>query len=524
MKELQSFSIVAPGFYGLNTQDSGISVETSYATVANNLVIDKFGRLGARKGWVNKTTDSIYNGQPVRFLAEHVDAANDVTVLSGGNHLIGKGGIAGPVTDITPAGYTINDNEWTASNLYGLSLLCQLDHEPLVYDELDVTEPLLPMTAYLAKKSNTDTQNYGVSYPHHSIAAYGRFWAFNDNTVFWSTDIADAKFPSFSGGTSGTLNIAAVLPKNVDTITGLALHNDFLVIFCEHNIVIYAGASNPIQSNFALHDVITGAGCIATGSIQNTGNDLIFLSDTGVRSLGRLVQEKSLPMRELTNNVQDELLQDIADEAETYEGSLRRINSVYSEAEGFYLLSMPGLGYVYCLDMRQPLPDGAARVTKWVEFNAYSLLRRRDRTILIGKDGVIGQYSGYLDNGETYVCSFMSSYNTMQAPTVLKLLKKVKTAVIGGSGQEFVINTILDFGEKVEAYPLTIAASNTVYEFNLAEYTVAEFSGNPNDVQTDVTSIAGSGSTIQIGFDAKINNQPLSVQKLDLWFKTGRNL
>jgi len=49
--KLLTTTVSAPGFMGLNTQDSSVSLEAGYATVANNCVIDKFGRIGARKGW-----------------------------------------------------------------------------------------------------------------------------------------------------------------------------------------------------------------------------------------------------------------------------------------------------------------------------------------------------------------------------------------------------------------------------------------------------------------------------------------
>ena len=55
---LKLTSISAPGFLGLNTQDSGVTLESGYATVANNCVIDKYGRLGARKGWSTVTTNN----------------------------------------------------------------------------------------------------------------------------------------------------------------------------------------------------------------------------------------------------------------------------------------------------------------------------------------------------------------------------------------------------------------------------------------------------------------------------------
>ena len=640
MKQLESFSIGAPGFYGLNSQDSGVSIDPGFATVANNLVVDKYGRLAARKGWNNKTLESVrdfsainkttltsvflsyivgneptdvpagwfddigldpdlplrkrgdieedgglfsddaltinaYFASPspltleqkrwledymfspildgyiadgsfstlvfpelvdplpnlpgyVRFMAEHITADDTSVILASGfQNKITTGGVDNFFTSITPIGYTVTDNDWTASNLLGVSLITQRGHEPLVYDS-DVSPVLQTMTNYMLNVKGVSTpQNYGTDYLKNNIAAYGRFWGFTDNTVYWSTDIADAAFPCFCEGTSGTLNIAAVLPKNVDKITGLAVHNNFLVIFCEHNIIIYQGADNPIGSSFSLSDIISGVGCTTYKSIQNVGNDLIFLSDTGLRSLGRLVTEKSLPMRELTTNVSDELLQDLADEAALYDGSLDHTCSVYSEKEGFYLLALPSLGYVYCLDMRKALPDGTAKITKWVDFPCYSLLKTRDRKILLGKYGLIGEYSGFLDNGVKYSASLLSTYNSLQTPSLLKLFKKVKAVVIGGTNQSFNIKTVLDFGDStnnIKSIPVTISSTSAVAEYNIAEFSVGEYSGFSNDIQTMVAPASGTGSIIQIGFDVEVNNQPFSVQKIDLLYKTGRNI
>ena len=53
-EQLLTSSIAAPGFMGVNTQDSSVSLESGYATIASNCIIDKFGRIGARKGWLPK--------------------------------------------------------------------------------------------------------------------------------------------------------------------------------------------------------------------------------------------------------------------------------------------------------------------------------------------------------------------------------------------------------------------------------------------------------------------------------------
>ena len=47
---LESVSLLAPGFMGLNTQDSQVSMSSGFATRADNVVINKGGRLTSRYG------------------------------------------------------------------------------------------------------------------------------------------------------------------------------------------------------------------------------------------------------------------------------------------------------------------------------------------------------------------------------------------------------------------------------------------------------------------------------------------
>lgn len=516
MKQLQALSVVAPGFFGLNTQESGITLSPNFAQLTDNVVIDKYGRLGSRKGWQMRTNSGItqLSGASIKFLMEHTNADNTVVTLSGGNNLLFKDGAdGGSLVDITPSLYTVTQNNWKGASLLDHALIVQKDHEPIVYTE----------SASPAAQTITDytglSQSFGSSYPRDVIAAYGRFWTHDGSNIYWSTDIADVSFPAFNGGTSGILNIASVLPNNVDTIVALAVHNEFLIIFCERNIVIYSGANNPIGVSFVLNDVIAGVGCTSRDSVQHTGNDLIFLSDTGIRSLGRLIQEKSLPMRDLTKNIRDDFLKDVNQERANT-GSLDGVKSVYSEINAFYLISFPSTETVYCLDMRQPLEDGAARVTVWYSYPATALFRRRDREILIGKVNGIGRYYGYNDNGVSFRLRYFSHYLDMGAPTTMKMLKQISATVIGGSNQSFVIKTNFDYKEVPRSYPFTIVTGD-VAEYGADEYNVAEFSFGIV-LDSIKSSVGGSGNTIQIGFEADVNGNELSVQKIDMFVKTGR--
>lgn len=516
MKQQQGVSILAPGFAGLNLQDSPAGISPTFALIADNCVIDKYGRIGSRKGWTSQTTSGStqLSGNPIEFIHEHVNADDSYVVISGGNSKLFTGGVGSGLTDISPSLYTISANNWKGATSDGLCVIVQDGHEPLVYDST-ATPVCQTMTDY-----TTLTQSYGTSYPKDILSAYGRLWAHDGKTIYWSTDIADAAFPAFYDGSSGTLNIASVLPDNTDTIVALEAHNNFLIIFCKNNIVLFNSADNVLSTNFAVNDVITGVGCIARDSIQKTGNDIIFLSGTGVRSLGRLIQEKSLPMRDLTKNVRDQLLQ-IVDYELSQDSELKGVKSVYSETQAFYLLTFPSYNRAYVLDMRQALQDGSARVTVWQQFPVKALTRRRNRDILLGFIDTIGKYEGYTDNGSAYSMRAYSSFLDLDSSSVLKLVKRIKATIIGGANQRFIVKLGYDFIGSTYSVPFVIA-DNGPYEYGTDEYMDAQYTAG---IAVEVINAPGmgSGNTVQLGFESVINGAPISIQKIDLFVISGKS-
>lgn len=84
---LQIASISAPGFFGLNTQDSPLDLASGFALVATNCVIDQYGRIGSRKGWskVNSSSGNL-GANTVGVIHELVQADGTLTVLFAGNN------------------------------------------------------------------------------------------------------------------------------------------------------------------------------------------------------------------------------------------------------------------------------------------------------------------------------------------------------------------------------------------------------------------------------------------------------
>jgi hypothetical protein len=316
----------------------------------------------------------------------------------------------------------------------------------------------------------------------------------------------------FTGTGSGLLDISAVVGNN-DEITGLSSHNGFLIVFCKNNIVIYQNADDPTVMSVA--DVINGVGCVARDSIQNTGTDLVFLSQSGVRSLARTIQEKSMPMRELSYNVRDTLVDTLNNEF------VEDVKSVYFERDAFYLLQLPSSQIIYCFDMRNTLETGASKVTTWSGLNLKAFCTSETRRLFFGVLGGIAEYFGYLDGGQPFRMIYFSSSSDVTAPQTLKLLKKINITVLGNNSQEYTIKYGFDYKP---TYSLRYASSegdSSVSEYNIAEYGVGEYSGGLG-VYKIRANVGGSGDIVKFGVETVINGAPVSLQQAQLYLKIGK--
>ncbi len=536
-KPLQSTSITAPGYFGLNTQDSGVDMSSSFALIARNAVIDRYGRIGARKGWSYTTTSGGTSSAP-EMIVDFDNHDSTYTIISAGNNKLFTGETTMTevfVRNSTNTGnqaYTITDNDWqfapaqysSGSNASAHAVMVQKGHPALMYHKMPTGGGgggAHVHTGSFGFQRLGDVGNVPTGFtvttftPSCALGAFGRMWLANTGnnnklTVYYSVLLDPS---DFTGSGSGVINIEKVVPGD-DRIVSLAAHNDFLIIFCERNIVIYNNAGN--ISNLALQDVIVGVGCIARDSVQNIGTDLLFLSATGVRSLARTIQEKSAPVRDISRNVRDTLLDYISGE------DTDKIKSVYYAADAFYLLTLPSSGFTYYFDLRQFLQDGSARATVWDNISPKSLCATHDRRLLLGKTDGIAEYTGYLDDTLTYIFSYYTPYLDFGSPSVIKMLKKIGIVTVGASATTFDIKWAFDYATNYKAVQLT-TPSAAVSEYGIAEYNIAEYSLSVV-LENLKKQLSGNGNVVQIGVDAEVNGYPVSIQKLDIYAVTGRTI
>ena len=596
-EQILAGSIAAPGFYGLNTQDSSVQLSSGFALEANNCVIDKYGRIGARKGW-SKVNSSAAGSGHFRTIFELVKSDGNVVLSAANNHLyegtssltqtticgtnfhtgtftrsgttltvtsashgysVGQqvylnntdftgeytvvtvpssstftvtvansGATSGSINTVNVLSYTITDDNWQFAGMplgTGLSasahaVAVQSGHIPLVFHKLGTSSHSHTDGYHFQRLGDVGNVPSGYTVdtfkPSCSVYAYGRLWVANSSVLDTQTVyFSDLQNPAeWQTGTAGYLDISAVIPTG-DPIVALASHNGFLIIFCKKHIVIYSGAKDP--ATMTLADVISGVGCIARDTVQAvSGTDLLFLSETGVQSLQRLIQEKSLPFRDVSKNVRDELISLVNSE------TLANIKAIYYAPDAFYLLALPTSGFTYCFDTRGVLENGAARTTIWKQINPTAFCITEARELYLGQVSYIGKYTGYIDNATQYRMAYYTNYFDFSQPTTTKMLKKVNIVAIGGSAQAISFKWGFDYTSNYNT-GVIVLDTITVYEYNSAEYNIATFS---DGIAMDNAQIqaGGSGKVVQLGLEADINNAPLSIQKIDFGLKAGKTL
>ena len=518
---LQTINLVAPGFKGVNTEDSPIAEDFSFADIADNAVIDKRGRIASRKGIDLFTADRTPLGDSYATQIHHFydDAGNEEIFVTGNNKIFKSTTNADPddtLSDVTPAGYTINGNNWKMVNFNDKAYFFQRGLEPLVYDDATGLR-----TFGTATGSPTDT----ALFCNEALAAYGRLFVVdsdtNTQTIYWSDLLIGT---DFTGGSSGSIDVSEAWPDGYDEVRALVAHNNTLIILGKHSIIVYAEASSP--ATMALSDTVSGVGCICRNSVQSIGTDVLFMSQDGLRSFGRTIQEKSLPISDLSLNVKTELISIIDNRS-------CQTASVYSPENSFYLITFPDQQMTYCFDLKGRLENNAYRVTRWSgsPFKTYER-KNTDGSLLVGTKDGMGKYSGYSDEfneagtivPKSYLFRYYSPGLTFGDPSKLKFLKKLRPTLVGANSATVFVKWAYDFGTTFASTEFTVG-NQTSYNYNkpTSEYTVAEYTGG-STVSRPPVNTTGSGSVITIGLESEINGFALSLQEINVLALIGKTL
>ena len=505
-QQIQNITITAPGFAGINTQDAPLSQDPSFCAIADNCVIDKQGRVAARKGAKALTTNGpavLGSSAGIKSIKQFRDDSGATLIFSAGNNKIFTGTTT--LVNVTPAAYTITADNWKMVTLNEHIYLFQRGYVPLVYST--ATTPLSVITAHPGYTGTAPNGN-------EALAAFGRLWVADTttdkSTIKWSDLLEGAKW---NGGSSGSIDITKVWPNGYDEIVALAAHNGFLVIFGKESIVIYQGASDP--STMTLSDTVSNIGCVSRDAVTSTGKDLVFLDKSGLRSLSRTIQEKSAPLGDISKNVDEDIKLIISNET-------GNIQVHYSPTEAFVITLFPNQDISYVFDTKRQLEDGSYRATTWTSMGALCFTNLIDDTLYIGTSTGISTYSGFNDDTATYVLSYSSHPLTFGNSSTLKFLKKINVTTFNGADALVTLSWAYDYATAYKKRSYTLPATS-VAQYGESEYNEgAEYSTSITLINREKVNTNGQGTAVSVGLETTIDGNSIAIQELNIQALVGK--
>ena len=531
-QQQQNLHVSAPAFQGLNTQDSPVGLGMEWAAVADNCVIDKFGRIACREGLYGQTTNpSVLGGQPLAvsfvFLT---DSGFRYVLCAGNNKIFTSPTNGGDLVELTlPVGYPgITDDNWQFTQLNNVVYLVQANHQPLKFDPATPTE-LLDWT-----EAPTDIAGLtGAGVPNTITSGYGRVFcgAFGarPSLITWSNllDGDGYTIAQDSASDSGYYDLEEFWPYGHDTVIGIRVHNNFLVVWGKESILIYnIPETGPVFG--VLSDTIEGIGLAARDTIQPIGADIFFLDYSGVRSLSRTIQEKSVPIGDVSANVRDDVVQLIRNT------DIRVIRSVFDAENSFYAVFFPEgiISNTVVFDTRGKLEGGAHRATRWPKVEIHSASAFPNGKVVYTGLGGLYEYQNANDSRiedddttrttDSIPMEYQTHPQTWDQPANLKFPKQVDVTVIGGQNFQLCLDWAYDYSPSFNSGICKLIDRGAVYEYNIDEYGVAEYSGSLTLLGTEQFNVWGNGRNVKYRFSADVSGTTLSFQEINIQTLLGR--
>jgi hypothetical protein len=527
--KLKELVIKAPGFKGLNTQESGNELDPGWALTADNLVFDDAGRLAARKGFSNQVVTvggssqvHLVDTKQVRTLFEyHKDSSNSYLIAHCDTKLFVSNTNAYTIwTDKTGTITTADTDSWQFANFNGKVVGVCSGRDPIYWDGGAGNFTVISWSG----------RDLATKDPVAVLSAFGRLWFIeSDRTIISYTDLLTYNTVNATTGFLSTegfslSNGAGGWTRGKSFATALAVWQNKLIIFGEDEILIFQGCDDP-NNDLSLADAVVGIGCVARDSVVAVGNDLLFVDKSGVRGLARSVLRETFPEQDITKNVRNDFIAGVTDDRAN---GYKNIKCVYHPIEAFYIAKLPSA--IWCIDLKQ-VSTGQTneagtdyRVTKFSGWTVGGFCASKDNELYIGlDDGRVGKYSTYLDGTATYTVDYRSSWQNFDT-TVLKFPKKYSAVVLTAGGQALTLGLAYNFLSATNSHATITRSVGTGAEWGATGTEWGEDEWGVDTIDFDTVSVipSRSGEYLQLRLSCSINNKEFGIQSLRLFVKVGR--
>ena len=561
----QQFNISGYGFQGMNTEMEPVGGDLSFALKADNCVIDRVGRISARETF---SPGVAFKGGE---LGGYPDA--DITAISAyfnpnspKHHVVCTALLGTYKPESSPmiretwngeervSGFSFNPDEPSEYRQYwddGLGLTQASapagNYERALYvhfkDKLFLFNKGMPFMEYngagawsvVAHSTATGTSSINGDI---AVSAYGRLWVSGVDgdyqTIYYSDLLREDQWydadaiPGDDYNTGGKINVNEYWPVEYDEIVNIHAHNGFLIVFGRQSILLYGNAGNgdpASEDGIFLQDAISNVGLIERDAICNIGTDVVFCDDTGIRSLGRVVQEKSNPISEPSLNIKREFMGMIRDEKASRD-LVKGVRLCYLPTKAVFVALFRSASIAYAFSTERPSSTGGAMVTRWTDcwFASMYFAETFDKGIpyLGGTDdrGVM-IYEGYRSE-EPYKFRFESMVLGISQGQMMDIMSKSIIYLLSSDAVPLNAKALwgydgyLQFEYDFETNPVGST------EYNVAQWGIDEYLGTGRGIWKNKVNTMGSGTFLRVGLEAQVDAIGFSIQEIAVNTAVGR--
>jgi hypothetical protein len=515
--QLKGTPLGAIGSSGQNSQTTDIDLPPEFGTSVVNAVIDQSGKLSSRCSIDRVTSDNadLTTALGIKRVYRHNKADGTSVMMCAGNGRI----FSATATTLTSQSSGHTTDNWQFASLNGQIFACQVGKSLYSFDDdganvAAVADPATPIAIH---------------------AAYGRLWALSSDglTLEWS-DILDGD--DFAAGDSGSLDLDKLHQTSRSKGVAIVSFNRQIIVLCESQIIVLGLPDNldpngvsalhaTDPSNYTtpifLREVINNVGCIARDSVVQTGDDIMFLSQDGVRSLTRSMAEKEgpSPMTEASALNRNALVRNINTETPA------NIAACWHPGESWYQLFLPTTQEVWVFDLSSKVNGtNGPKTVIWrmsATRPAYCGAWFSDELMYYGTLGGLANNNLY-DSSDSYTMTVTTGWLSLGAPDSLKHFKKLILSLTGGGGQTATVRWYVDFDENnVRTRTFTLETAADPDEYNVGQYNIAEFSTGLGTAEFGI-QLSNSAKFIKLQIDLPVSASQVTLNNAQLFSQMGR--
>ena len=169
------------------------------------------------------------------------------------------------------------------------------------------------------------------------------------------------------------------------------------------------------------------------------------------------------------------------------------------------------------------------RVTTWPGIVGNDAYNTVDGRLIVAGLTTIGQYTGYTDNGISYLFRYLSNPFTFGDSSRLKFPKQIDLTFLSGNAGKANVLWSFDYSVQFQTKQIDLNSGVNVFEFGEAEYGqdggtgpyLSEYTGGVSLTRAK-TNPGGSGCTVTFGLEVDIEGEEFSLQEINVQALIGR--